>query len=103
MGLESPSRCMVTRLPGWCLFWTKRGSRIAIYVACDAGSLRLDTGKLDDFCPFLGVFGDELPKIGRGECKHRGAEVGKPRLHLGIGEPRIDLLIELLDDFGGRI
>jgi hypothetical protein len=29
-------------------------------------------------------------------------QIGKPRLHLGIGKASGDLLVELLDDFGGR-
>ena len=30
-------------------------------------------------------------------------KVGKPRLHLGIGEGGIDLLVELVDDLGRRV
>jgi hypothetical protein len=30
-------------------------------------------------------------------------KVGKPRLHLGVGEARIDLLVELVDDLGWRV
>ena len=35
--------------------------------------------------------------------KRRAAQVGKPRLQLGIGETGIDLLIELVDDLGRRV
>jgi hypothetical protein len=31
------------------------------------------------------------------------AQLGKPRLHLGIGESRIDLGVELVDDRGWRV
>jgi hypothetical protein len=29
--------------------------------------------------------------------------LGNPRLHLGISEPRIDLFVELVDDFEQRL
>ena len=38
-----------------------------------------------------------------GKVKRGAAEIGKPRLELGIGERRVDCLTELLDYFGGRI
>ena len=44
-----------------------------------------------------------LPKSAGEPRKHRAAEVGEPRLHLGIGEGRVDLVVELVDDFGGRV
>ena len=44
-----------------------------------------------------------LPKSAGEQGKHRAAEFGKPRLDLGIGEGRVDLLVELVDDFGGRV
>jgi hypothetical protein len=34
---------------------------------------------------------------------HRAAEVGEPRLHLGIGESGINLFVELADDLGWRV
>jgi len=43
-----------------------------------------------------------LCEVGRRTDKHRGAEVGKPRLQLCIGEARIDLLVEPVDDLDGR-
>ena len=62
-----------------------------------------------DFCgandigPFLNTCGDEVAEIG-GAHRHRDAtKVGKPRLDFGIGEARIDLLVELLDDLCRRI
>ena len=44
-----------------------------------------------------------LPNSAGEPAKHRAAQVGKPRLHLGIGEAGVDLLVELVDDFGGRV
>src|SRR5262245_39092541 len=66
-------------------------------------SLRLDVGRADHLAPLLGFVSDELPEIGGCTGKHRAAQVGKPRSHLGIGEARIDLRIEFVDDFGGRV
>jgi len=60
-----------------------------------AVSLRLDAGELDHLSPLLGFFSDQLAEVGRRTRKHRAAEIGKPRLRRGIGESRIDLLIEL--------
>ena len=44
-----------------------------------------------------------LPKSAGEPGKHRAAEVGKPRLHLGIGEAGVDLLVELVDDLSRRV
>ena len=44
-----------------------------------------------------------LPKSAGEPGKHRAAQVGEPRLDLGIGEGRVDLLVELVDDLGGRV
>src|SRR5262245_28797857 len=66
------------------------------------GSLRLDAGRLDHFGPFLGFVGDELAEIGRRADKRRASKVGKPRLHLGIGEAGVDLLVELVEGFDRR-
>jgi len=60
-------------------------------------SLRLDVGSPDHLGPFLGFVGDELTKIGRRARKHRAAQVGKTRLEFGIGESRVDVLVELQD------
>src|SRR5205085_2097229 len=60
-----------------------------------SASLRLDVGRPDYLAPLLGVFDDELAEVGRRERKHRAAQVGKPRLHLGVGEARINFLASL--------
>ena len=67
------------------------------------GLVRLGAGELDHLAPLLGLIGDELAEVGGRARKHRAAHVGDPRLDLGIGEARIDLLVELVDDFGGRV
>ena len=67
------------------------------------GSLRLDVGRPDHLAPLLGFVGDELAEVGGRARKRRAAEVGEPRLDLGIGEAGVDLLVELVDDLGGRV
>ena len=44
-----------------------------------------------------------LPKSAGEPASAVAAQVGKPRLDLGIGESRVDLLVELVDDLGGRV
>ena len=60
-----------------------------------AGSFRLDVRDPDHLAPLLGFVGDELSEVGGRARKHRATEVGKPRLHLGIGKGCVDLLVEL--------
>ena len=43
-----------------------------------------------------------LPKSAGEQREHRATQVGKPRLDLGIGEAGVDLLVELVDNLGGR-
>ena len=65
-------------------------------------SIRFDIGGTDHPGPLLGLVGDQLLEIGRRACKHRSAQLGKPRLHLRIGESCIDFFIKLVDDVRGR-
>src|SRR5262245_33491605 len=68
-----------------------------------AGSLRFDVRELDHLAPLLGFVGKELAVVG-GRARNRSAALfGKPRLDLRIGEARVDLTIELVDDFGRRV
>src|ERR1700730_13499103 len=67
------------------------------------GSVDLHVGRPDHLAPLLGFFGDELAKVSRRSCKRHGAQVGKPRLDLGIAETGVDLLVELLDDLCGGV
>ena len=59
------------------------------------GSLGLDAGRPHHLGPFFGFLDDELSEIGGRARKHDAAQVGKPCLYLGIGEPRVNLLVEL--------
>src|SRR5262249_32051301 len=67
------------------------------------GSVRPNARELHHLGPFLNVLGDELAELGGRTCKRRVAKVCNPRFHRGIGENSIDLLVEFLDDIGGRI
>src|SRR5262249_25513503 len=55
------------------------------------GSLWFDVGSSDHLAPLLGFFGNELAEVGRRAWKCGGTPLGKPRLHLGVGEGRVDL------------
>src|SRR5262245_17957268 len=66
-------------------------------------SLGLCARELDYFAPFLGIVSDELAEVGDRAGKYHAPKVGKPRLQLGISEPRIDLAIELINDLGRRV
>src|SRR5262245_33559505 len=66
-------------------------------------TLRLDVGRPHHLAPLLGVVSDELAEICGRADKRRASKVGKPRLHLGIGEAGVDLLVEPIDDLGGRV
>src|SRR5262249_13146252 len=63
-------------------------------------SLGLCAGELDYFAPLLGIVSDELAEVRDRAGKYHAPKVGKPRLQLGISEPRIDLAIELINDLG---
>src|SRR6516225_5153107 len=65
-------------------------------------SVRLDVEGPDHLAPLLGFVSDELCEVG-GRARQRLAEVSQTDLHLGVGEGRIDLLVELLDDLGWRV
>src|SRR5262249_23485025 len=66
-------------------------------------SLRLDAGGLDHLAPFLGFLGAELAKIGGRARKHCIADIGKPRLDLGVVEARVNFAVQLINDFGGSV
>src|SRR5215813_11287459 len=65
-------------------------------------SLRLDVGRPDHLAPLFGFLGNVFAEVGGRAWKHSATKVGKARLHLGIVESRVDLLVELVDDFGRR-
>src|SRR5215467_12409259 len=66
------------------------------------GSVHLGSGESDHFRPFLGIFGNEPRKFGRRARKGRVGGICKACLHPRIGEAGSDLLVELVDDLGGR-
>src|SRR6266446_9215691 len=66
-------------------------------------SPRLDARKFHHLAPLLRFLGDELAEVGRRAWKCGGAPRGEPRLRLGIGERRIDLLVELVNNLGRRV
>src|SRR5205085_12701047 len=67
------------------------------------GLLRLDIRCPYYLAPFLSFVGDELTEIGRQARKRGASQVGKPRLDLGVGEGRVDLPVELVDDLTRRV
>src|SRR5438046_1369747 len=66
-------------------------------------SVWLGTGELNRRAPLFNFFGDQLGIVGGGAGKHRAPQVGQPGIDPGIGEGGVDLLIELVDDFGRRV
>src|SRR5262245_33445304 len=67
-------------------------ARCVAQKACSR-SFRLDARELDHLGPLLGFVGNEFPEIGGRERDHGAAEVGKPRLDLGISKAGVDLLV----------
>src|SRR5947207_11577065 len=67
------------------------------------GSLWLHACELHDFAPLFDFSSYELGEVGGRGRKHRAAQVSKSRLHLRIGKGRVDFLVELVDDLGGRV
>src|SRR5262245_66565559 len=51
------------------------------------------------FAPLLSIARDKLTEVARRARKDAAAEVGKPRLDLGIGKASVDLRVKLVDDF----
>src|SRR6266700_1999998 len=65
--------------------------------------LRLDAGGADHPAPFFGFLRDQLAELGGRASERLAADGGKPRLHPGVGDRRIDFLVELVDDFNWRV
>src|SRR5262249_53732571 len=63
-----------------------------------SGLLGLDVGRPDYLGPLLDLFGDEFAAIARRAGKGFAANGGKSRLDAGIGENRVDLLVEFVHD-----
>src|SRR5215472_3105612 len=62
--------------------------------------LRLEAGELDHLSPLLGFLCDELPEVGGRAGKYFTTEFGHPCLHRRVGEHRVNLTVEPLDDLG---
>jgi hypothetical protein len=65
--------------------------------------VRLDVRRPDHLAPLLGFVCDQFSEIGRRAPEDDAAQIGQLDLQLRIGEARIDLRVELVDDRGGRI
>ena len=61
-----------------------------------AASVRLNVCRPDYLGPLLGFVGDQFAEVGGQAGNHRATKIGKPRLHVGIGEGRVDLRVELV-------
>src|SRR5262249_56411414 len=61
------------------------------------------TLELSLLAPLLGFLSDQLAEVSGRTRKDRATEVSEPRFHVGIGESRINLIVELIDDFDGRV
>src|SRR5262249_31071547 len=64
--------------------------------------LRFDTRELDHLGPLLGFACDHLGELSRRSRQRLAAEVGKPRLDLGIGEASVDRPVERFDNLCRR-
>src|ERR1700730_14635474 len=80
-----------------------RRTDVTEYTASEAVSLRLDAGKLYHLAPFFGFVGDQLAELSRHPRQRRAADIGEARPHLGVGESRVDLPVERVDDLGRRV
>src|SRR5262249_61963165 len=68
-----------------------------------AGSVGPRARELDHLGPLLGFFDDEYSEFGWRAAEHRPAQIGKPRLYLGVRKNGVHLLVEAADDLRGRI
>src|SRR5262245_41466797 len=67
-----------------------------------SGLFRLDVDRPDHLVPLLRFLSYQPAEVSGRARKYSAAQIGKARLELGIGEARIDLLVELLDDHDRR-
>src|SRR5262249_61208926 len=65
--------------------------------------LRLDPCELHHLAPLLRFFGDEPSKADRRHRHRYATQIGHPCLQLRIGQARVDLLVERLDDLSRRV
>src|SRR6266480_4424012 len=72
-------------------------------IRAERALLELDLRRSDHLLPLFSLLDHKPVEIGRRARKNRGRQLGDPRSDLGIREPRIDLLVELIDDLDRRI
>src|SRR5262249_12326448 len=65
--------------------------------------IRFDADGLHHLAPFLSFVRDKRAKVGSRTRKRRATQISEPRLDLGIGKARIDLVVELIDDLDGCV
>src|SRR5215813_11978362 len=68
--------------------------------SAETSSLRFDVGRPDHLAPLLCFFADELAEVSGRAGKYFTAEFGHSYPYRRIGEHRVDLPIEPLDDLG---
>src|SRR5215471_2267491 len=82
--------------------WAKVAEWALWKINSGSASLQLDVEGPDEVAPLLRFVGDELAKVSGRKRERVATQIGKPRLVLRIGEASVDLLVELVDDLGGR-
>src|SRR5262245_63932591 len=65
--------------------------------------LRLGAGELDYLGPLVGFFRDASCVLAGRQRKHLAAKVGNAWLDRGVSEDGVNLPVERVDDFGGRV
>src|SRR5262245_42987940 len=78
-----------------CLRW---GSFMASLSERRDASFCLDVRRPDHLAPLLGFLGDQLAEVGGQAGKNRAAQAGKLCLELGVGEARVNFLVELVNN-----
>jgi len=68
-----------------------------------ARSFCFDAGELGYLAPLLHFIGDQLAEVAGREDKWCAPQIGEPSLDLGIGEARVDLPVEPVDDLAWRV
>jgi hypothetical protein len=66
-------------------------------------SVWLDVCELDHLGPLLGFLNKKPSEFGRRHRQWHTPKIGEPRLQRRIGEARIDLLVELGNNFSRRV
>src|SRR5215813_10198849 len=66
-------------------------------------SPRLNVRKLHHLAPLLSFLRNELAEVAGRAWKCGGTQLGKPRLHVGISEGGVDLLVEFVNNLYGRV